>query len=249
MSTDTTVTLLLIVCGGVFTTSALATLIIKTLELEISTALPTTVSIISLAATVFFGVAQMRLPGQTPGNPPGDTPRGSTSTTASGPPASTAPSPQSSPAATIESPVNQAASSTFIQGADGTPFAGKCVDVRGPSTTQDTPVQIWDCKQVDEMRWQFTPSTGEIQGFGGNCLTVVGADADATPVLMETCADTPDQQWLMRSDGHISYAGGRCLDIQGPSTNDGTALQIWQCRNVPEELWKLTGPNLQFKSF
>jgi hypothetical protein len=32
------------------------------------------------------------------------------------------------------------------------------------------------------MRWQFTP-TGEIRGFGGNCLTVAGDDADATPML------------------------------------------------------------------
>lgn len=237
MSTD--VTLLLIVCGGVFTTSALATLTIKALELDISTALPTTVSIISLAATIFFGIAQMRPSGQIPGSTLGGTPRGSTSATASSQPASATPSPPNSPGPTIDTPVNPTASSTFIHGANGTLFAGKCVDVRGPSTAQDTPVQIWDCKQVDEMRWQFT-STGEIQGFGGNCLTVVGADADATPVLMETCADTPDQQWQMRSDGHISYTGGRCLDIQGPSTNDGTALQIWQCRNVPEELWELT---------
>ena len=66
MSTD--VTLLLIVCGGVFTTSALATLTIKALELDISTALPTTVSIISLAATIFFGIAQMRPSGQIPGS-------------------------------------------------------------------------------------------------------------------------------------------------------------------------------------
>jgi Ricin-type beta-trefoil lectin domain len=105
-------------------------------------------------------------------------------------------------------------------------------------TAQDTPVQIWGCKQVDEMRWQFT-GTGEIQGFGGNCLTVVGDDADATPVLMEACQDTPDQHWHVQPDGHISYAGGRCLDIQGPSVNDGTALQIWQCKDVPEELWQL----------
>jgi hypothetical protein len=92
---------------------------------------------------------------------------------------------------------------------------------------------------VDEMRWKLT-SAGEIKGFGGNCLTVVGDNADATPVLMEPCNNTPDQQWQMQSDGHISYAGGRCLDIQGPSTNDGTALQIWLCKNVPEELWQLT---------
>ena len=61
---------------------------------------------------------------------------------------------------------------------------------------------------------------------------------DATPVLMEPCGNTPDQQWQLNPDGHISYSGGRCLDIKGPSANDGTALQIWQCENVAEELWQ-----------
>jgi hypothetical protein len=50
---------------------------------------------------------------------------------------------------------------------------------------------------------------------------------------------TPDQHWDVQPDGHISYPGGRCLDIQGPSADDGTALQIWQCKDVPEELWRL----------
>jgi hypothetical protein len=125
----------------------------------------------------------------------------------------------------------------FIEGLSSTPFAGKCVDVRGPSAAPGTPVQIWDCKQVDEMRWQIT-ATGQIQGFGGNCLTVVGQNADATPVLMEPCDNTPGQQWQLNPDGHLSYSGGRCLDIQGPSTKNGTALQIWQCKDVPEELWQ-----------
>jgi hypothetical protein len=87
------------------------------------------------------------------------------------------------------------------------------------------------------MRWQIMAS-GQIEGFGGNCLTVAGENADATPVLMEPCDDTSGQQWKLNPDGHLSYSGGRCLDIQGPSTNNGTALQIWQCKDVPEERWQ-----------
>jgi len=238
VSTQTLATFLVAVCGGVFVISALAILIIKKLKLEVSTALPTTVSIISLAATIFFGIAGMRLPGPTTGTVPGATSNPPATMPALSSSASTANTP-ADPAATADTSADPAVTSTFIEGASGTPFAGKCVDVRGPSKAQDTPVQIWDCKQVDEMRWQLT-SAGEIQGYGGNCLTVVGDNADATPVLMEPCNNTPDQQWQMQPDGHISYAGGRCLDIQGPSTHDGTALQIWQCKNVPEELWQLT---------
>lgn len=180
-----------------------------------------------------FGLAGNGTATRTPG-PVGPT----FSSSPTRPPTLAASSPPSSPAPTTGTP-GPAVNSTFIEGASDTPFAGKCVDVRGPSAAQDTPVQIWDCKQVDEMRWQLN-SSGAIQGFGGNCLTVVGDNAGATPVLMEQCNDTPDQHWQMQPDGHISYTGGRCLDIQGPSINDGTALQIWQCKNVPEELWQLT---------
>jgi hypothetical protein len=243
VSTGTLATFLVAVCGGVCIISALATVIIKKLKLEVSTALPTTVSIISLAATVFFGIAGMRLPGPATSTVPGATsnPPAATTPAAVPPPSSSAPTANTpvDPTVTADSPTDTAVTSTFIEGGSGTPFAGKCVDVRGPSEARDTPVQIWDCKQVDEMRWRLT-SAGEIQGFGGNCLTVVGDNADATPVLMEPCNNTPDQMWQMQSDGHVGYAGGRCLDIQGPSTNDGTALQIWQCKNVPEELWQLT---------
>jgi hypothetical protein len=223
--------LLVVVCGGVAVASTLTTLIIKKLKLDVSTALPTTVSIISLAATVFFGIVGTPLPGKAAGG-------GSSPT--SGPVTPTASAlPSSSPTVpAIGAQLGPTVNSTFIEGASDTPYAGKCVDVRGPSTAPDTPAQIWACEQVDEMRWQLT-SAGEIQGYGGNCLTVADADADATPVLMEPCRDTPDQQWQPQSDGHISYTGGRCLDIQGPSANSGTALQIWQCKNVPEELWQL----------
>jgi hypothetical protein len=210
----------LVVGISVSVTSAVIVIAIRAMRLDVSTALPTAIGIISLAATVFFGVVGMRPAAQAAGNP-------------------TAGASAGGAASTVPVPAAPVSSVNFIAGAAGTPYAGVCVDVRGPSSAPDTPVQVWGCEQVDEMRWHFT-GTGEIQGYGGNCLTVVGDDTDGTPVLMEPCNGTAEQLWQLASDGHLSYSAGRCLDIQGPSANDGTALQIWQCQDVPEELWRLT---------
>ena len=32
-------------------------------------------------------------------------------------------------------------------------YADKCLDVRGPSTSNGTPVQMWDCVNVSNQKW------------------------------------------------------------------------------------------------
>lgn len=38
-----------------------------------------------------------------------------------------------------------------------------------------------------------------------------------------------------------SMFASRCVDVHGPSTDDGTPLQLWDCINVPEERWSWDG--------
>jgi hypothetical protein len=38
-----------------------------------------------------------------------------------------------------------------------------------------------------------------------------------------------------------SLYSSTCMDVRGPSTANGTAIQLWDCINVPEERWTLTG--------
>ncbi|TDU01661.1 ricin-type beta-trefoil lectin protein [Streptomyces sp. 846.5] len=37
-----------------------------------------------------------------------------------------------------------------------------------------------------------------------------------------------------------SLYSSTCMDVRGPSTANGTAIQLWDCINVPEERWTLT---------
>ena len=36
----------------------------------------------------------------------------------------------------------------------------------------------------------------------------------------------------------ISGYGGKCLDVRGPSTDNGTAVQIWDCVGVKNQQWQ-----------
>jgi Ricin-type beta-trefoil lectin domain/Lysozyme like domain len=40
---------------------------------------------------------------------------------------------------------------------------------------------------------------------------------------------------------HISGYGGRCVDVDGPSSANGTAIQLWDCNTSPGQQWTLNG--------
>lgn len=99
-------------------------------------------------------------------------------------------------------------------------------------------MQIWTCEAVDQMSWART-SAGLVVGYGGLCLTADENGQDASPVYMDACGGGSGQQWAFWGNGNIVNAGnGRCLDIQGPSVNAGTAIQVWTCEAVPQHRWQ-----------
>ncbi|MFO0646421.1 MAG: RICIN domain-containing protein [Polyangiales bacterium] len=117
----------------------------------------------------------------------------------------------------------------------------KCLDVRGPSTSNGTPVQLWDCVGVPQQRWTLT-SRGEVRGLGGKCLDVRGPSTDnGTPVQLWDCVSVPQQRWTLTPAGELRGLGGKCLDVRGPSTNNGTPVQLWDCVGVPQQHWVLIG--------
>ena len=116
-------------------------------------------------------------------------------------------------------------------------FDGNCLDVRGPSTADGTPVQMWECNGASEMTWQVVGD--EIRGFGGKCLDVRGpSTANGTPVQMWDCNGAAEMKWQVVG-AEIRGFGGKCLDVRGPSTADGTVVQMWDCIGDAEQLWSL----------
>ena len=43
----------------------------------------------------------------------------------------------------------------------------------------------------------------------------------------------------------IKGFGGNCLDVQGPSTADGTSVQMWECNGASEMTWQVVGDEIR----
>ncbi len=65
-------------------------------------------------------------------------------------------------------------------------------------------------------------------------------DGPGTPHPTPTAAAAvPAEQQIQ------SLYASRCVDVYGPLTEDGTATQLWDCINVPEERWRRDGARLR----
>lgn len=116
-------------------------------------------------------------------------------------------------------------------------FASRCIDVRGPSPDDGTPLQLWDCINTPEERWSWDGS--RLRGFADKCIDVRGpSSANGTPVQLYSCVEEPQQQWTLTLDGELRVFGDKCLDVQGPVNANGTSLQIWDCQDLPQQKWR-----------
>ncbi|WP_370671575.1 RICIN domain-containing protein [Actinomadura chibensis] len=158
-------------------------------------------------------------------------------TTNHGPVAAGSEGPDPTDARTSDPTNTRTRSSTVWIRATGA-FTGSCLDVRGPLQEPGTPTQIWTCKSVDEMLW-IPFKDGTIHGFGNLCLSADNSPEDGSRVYMDTCSGRVGQIWKIPSDtGHVKNGTGLCLDIQGPSTALGTAVQLWHCQEVDQHKWQ-----------
>jgi alpha-galactosidase len=62
-----------------------------------------------------------------------------------------------------------------------------------------------------------------------------------TPVVLATCAGTPEQGWSSQSSfagGPLTiYGGTRCMDASGGAGNVGDQIIIWGCEGSPNQVW------------
>ncbi|MFD7412822.1 ricin-type beta-trefoil lectin domain protein [Kitasatospora purpeofusca] len=120
-----------------------------------------------------------------------------------------------------------------------TGFAGKCLDVRGASTANKTPTQMWDCLGNVNQRWRIG-TDGTIRAVGV-CLDIWdGRTGNGTQVHTGPCNGNIAQQWSVRGDGAIvNTKSGRCLDVRGFDSNNGAIVQIWDCNGTSNQIWQL----------
>jgi non-reducing end alpha-L-arabinofuranosidase len=81
---------------------------------------------------------------------------------------------------------------------------------------------------------------GTITGPGGQCVDVSGNDTgtDGTGVQLWNCQSyAEDQYWQHHSDGSLSTIG-KCLDVKGDGTANGTRVELWDCAGAGGEVWR-----------
>jgi len=62
-------------------------------------------------------------------------------------------------------------------------------------------------------------------------------------VQLWTCNGTGAQVWTVAKDGSIQ-ALGKCLDVAGAGTANGTRVQLWDCNGTGAQKWAASGGQL-----
>jgi hypothetical protein len=115
---------------------------------------------------------------------------------------------------------------------------GKCADVRGGSSTDETPIQIYDCNGTAAQTWTM-PGDGTIRAFG-KCMDVYGArTSNFTEVQLYTCNGGGNQKWQSLNGALVNPRSGRCLDDPAFDTTNGTQLIIYDCNSGANQKWTL----------
>jgi Ricin-type beta-trefoil lectin domain/Alginate lyase len=119
-----------------------------------------------------------------------------------------------------------------------TGLGGKCLDVAGASTADNTPVQLFDCNGTAAQNWTVA-ADGTLQALG-KCLDVASAGtANGTAVQVFDCNGTASQVWQRSGSALVNPQSGKCLDVTDKSTANGAKLQIWTCTGATNQQWGL----------
>ncbi|HET7017901.1 MAG TPA: ricin-type beta-trefoil lectin domain protein [Streptosporangiaceae bacterium] len=116
-----------------------------------------------------------------------------------------------------------------------------CLDDASDSTAAGNKIQVWTCRGDAAQNWLVEPG-GTIQLGASSCLDTTGGHTDGTKVVLEPCSGTSSQIWTHGSnDSLVQQSTGMCLDINGGTATNGTAMQIWTCNGGTNQAWRLPG--------
>ncbi|MET9083933.1 glycoside hydrolase [Streptomyces sp. NPDC004237] len=104
--------------------------------------------------------------------------------------------------------------------------SGKCL------TADASGAAIATCAGAEDQSWSYD-AKGTLKGANGY-LTASGSALTATA---EPTGDA-SQRWLLNANGQIlSEASGKCLDVSGQATADGSKVILYSCNSGTNEAW------------
>ncbi len=129
--------------------------------------------------------------------------------------------------------------------------SGKCLDVRGSSTSEGANVQQWSCAGTENQQWLFI-ATGdgsyEVESVNSSMsLNVDGnSSANGAPTIQWPYIGAGSEKWKLEPTGNGYYtlvveSTGKCLDVSGgpQATSNGVLVQQWSCWGGDNQAWQL----------
>ncbi|WP_369250013.1 glycoside hydrolase [Streptomyces sp. R41] len=114
---------------------------------------------------------------------------------------------------------------TAVTGARQGKQSGKCL------TADASGAAISTCTGAEAQSWTYDVS-GALKGSNG-CLT-----AGSSGLVTAACADSAGQRWQLNANGQIvSESSGKCLDVSGQATADGSKVILYSCTGGSNEVW------------
>ena len=115
--------------------------------------------------------------------------------------------------------------STAVTGAWQGTQSGRCLTADAAGAAIDT------CTGAQAQSWSYD-AKGALKGPNG-CLTAGSAGLAAAD-----CAGSANQKWLLNANGQIvGEASGKCLDVGGQATADGSRVTVYTCNGGTNQTW------------
>ena len=130
--------------------------------------------------------------------------------------------------------------------------SGKCVDVANGSTDDGAEVIQWTCDGAPGQAFELRAVGDPLQIFyevvaqhSGKCLDASGATIGGAgnDVIQSTCNNSESQRFVMipvdNDRVQLADQQGRCLDVNGASTDDGANIIAWPCHDGDNQIWRV----------
>ncbi|WP_157855150.1 RICIN domain-containing protein [Kitasatospora purpeofusca] len=117
----------------------------------------------------------------------------------------------------------------------------KCIDSYG--AYDGAQIAVHDCWNGPS-QYLTLYTDGTLRVYGKCVAGAENGGGNGTRLILWTClpgADGNSQQWAMNGDGAlVNGPSGRCLDLPGGRTDNGTGLVMWDCNGGPNQKWTTT---------
>jgi non-reducing end alpha-L-arabinofuranosidase len=110
---------------------------------------------------------------------------------------------------------------------------GRCLDINGNGTANNTQVELYDCNGVGGQKWVQQADGSLRNPQSGRCLdSPGGATGNGTRLQIYDCNGSAAQKFAVTGGGVTTGPGGKCVDVAADDTGGNlAAVQLWDCQS------------------